>query len=115
MSGLRVFDAGLQPERTLLAWRRTCLVLGLGVAVSIRFGAVGNPLLAILLGLPALTIVVGAYALTSVRYRNATRALVDDPDAAVAGGRAITMVAFVAFVISVVAAVFVFTRSVVFV
>ena len=114
MRDMRIFDAGLQPERTLLAWRRTCLVLGLGVAVSIRFGAVGNPLFAFLVGLPALAIVVAAYSLTSVRYRNATRALVDNPHAAVAGGRAITMVAFVAFVISVVAAVFILTRSAVF-
>lgn len=114
MSDLRVFDAGLQPERTLLAWRRTCLVLALGVAASIRFGAVGDPLLAILLGLPALALVVAAYALTSVRYRTATRALVNDPHAAVAGGKAITMVAVVAFVIAVVALVFVVNRSAVF-
>jgi uncharacterized membrane protein YidH (DUF202 family) len=114
MSDWRVFDAGLQPERTLLAWHRTCLVLGLGVAASIRFGAVGNPLLAILLGLPALAILVAAYALTSVRYRTATTALVNDPRAAVAGGRAITIVAMVASVIAVVAAVYVVNRSAVF-
>lgn len=111
MSALRVFDAGLQPERTLLAWRRTCLLLALGVAGAIRFGAIGDPLLAILLGVPALALVGSAYALTSVRYRRATRALANDPHSAVAGGRAITMVAFVAFVIGLVAVAFVITQS----
>lgn len=114
MSAVRIFDAGLQPERTLLAWRRTCLLLALGVAVAIRFGAIEDPQAAILLGLPAIALVVTSYALTSLRYRTVARALANDPRAAVAAGRAIAMVAVVAFSIGIVAVVFVIESSGVF-
>lgn len=111
MSGMRIFESGLQPERTLLAWRRTCLVLALGVAVSIRFGAIADPLLALLIGLPALALVGAAYALTSIRYHRATRALVDNPTAAISGGKAVAAVTLTALLIGLAALVFVVSRS----
>ena len=111
MSGMRIFESGLQPERTLLAWRRTCLVLALGVAVSIRFGAIADPLVAMLVGVPGLALVGGAYALTSIRYQRATRALVNDPTAAISEGRAIAAVTLVAVLIGLAALVFVVSQS----
>ncbi|MCY7326059.1 MAG: DUF202 domain-containing protein [Microbacteriaceae bacterium] len=108
---MRIFESGLQPERTLLAWRRTCLVLGLGVAVSIRFGAIADPLTALLIGMPGLALVGAAYALTSIRYHRATRALMNDPAAAISEGRSIAAVTLVAVLIGLAAFVFVVSRS----
>lgn len=111
MSGMQIFEAGLQLERTLLAWRRTCLALALGVAVSIRFGAIADPLTSMLVGIPGLALIGAAYALTSVRYQRATAALVSDPTAAISEGRAVAAVTLVALLIGLAALAFVVSRS----
>ena len=65
------FDAGLQPERTLLAWRRTCLALGLGSVVAARFTAQEFGALGALLGAVGVLLATGAYVASSLRYRRA--------------------------------------------
>ncbi len=68
-------DPGLQPERTLLAWRRTCLAFGGASAVATRllvgeFGAV-----ALALGIFGVAVSVAAYVLAEARYQRMTRML----------------------------------------
>ncbi|WP_432482467.1 DUF202 domain-containing protein [Kineococcus esterisolvens] len=73
--GSAVFDAGLQPERTALAWRRTALslvVAGLGAArLLLPHLGVG----AVVLGLAAAGTGVGVHVLASRRVRRATARL----------------------------------------
>jgi len=73
-----VWDAGLQPERTSLAWQRTALAFfGLGLAVpKLAWTALGAWSI-----LPAGVVVVGALALFVVgqrRYRRTHDALTGD-------------------------------------
>lgn len=70
-----LFDQGAQPERTLLAWGRTCLALAVVVAVVVKVLAVSwNPALIALatfgLALPVLT-----WLLAVARYRRVHREL----------------------------------------
>jgi uncharacterized membrane protein YidH (DUF202 family) len=71
-----VYDPGLQPERTLLAWRRTCLSFALAGAVAVRFTTeVAGPL-AVVAGVLGVGLALGAYAGIHRRYRAAHRSLV---------------------------------------
>jgi uncharacterized membrane protein YidH (DUF202 family) len=71
-----VFDSGLQPERTLLAWRRTCLSFGLASAVMVRFsvGPIGTG--GVLLGLVGIGLAASSYAAVARRYRRAHESLI---------------------------------------
>jgi len=63
------FDRGLQAERTLLAWRRTFLALGVAGAVAVRFAAEVSLYLAIPLGIVLVALALTGYLRVARRYR----------------------------------------------
>lgn len=78
-----LFDPGLQPERTELAWRRTCLALGVGSLVAMRIlpEAFGSGWWA-LGGVAGIVASAGLWVAARRRYRHSTRALERDGDRA---------------------------------
>lgn len=96
MSGL--FDPGLQPERTELAWRRTALALGVGSLIAMRllpaeFGDVTWTLV----GAAGLAVSGGIWLLARRRYRAVNDALRREGDRAHLPGAAL-LVALALFV-----------------
>ena len=61
-----IFDPGLQPERTALAWRRTGLVLAAGALAALRFLP---PILGVWTVVPALLGIVTAVAVFVFAHR----------------------------------------------
>lgn len=76
-----LFDEGLQPERTMLAWRRTCLSFAVGSLIAARFTVELVGVFAILLGVLGAGLSVAAYFLTASGYRRVAAALVRGEDA----------------------------------
>lgn len=73
-----LYDPGLQPERTLLAWRRTCLAFAAGSLVAVRFSAETLGLFAVLLGIVGIGLSAAAYFAATAGYRRANAALTRD-------------------------------------
>lgn len=75
MSEHALFDAGMQPERTLLAWRRTCLSFAVAALVAAR--ALFEPLglLAVIAGLVVAGVAAAAYFAAAAGYRRAHASL----------------------------------------
>ncbi|WP_349427287.1 DUF202 domain-containing protein [Microbacterium sp. LWS13-1.2] len=84
MSAQRLFDPGLQPERTELAWRRTALAIGVGSLLALRVLPAFAPtpaLQPVLLapGILGLVFAVLLWARARARHTHVNRALLQDP------------------------------------
>jgi uncharacterized membrane protein YidH (DUF202 family) len=94
-----VFDPGLQPERTALAWRRTALALVAGSLVATRILPEVLGGWAVLLGLAGVFSAGGLLWAVHRRYRTHHQILVGEGDrSALAGGRLIAATALFCFV-----------------
>nr|WP_271212035.1 DUF202 domain-containing protein [Rhodococcus wratislaviensis]GLK38359.1 hypothetical protein GCM10017611_52260 [Rhodococcus wratislaviensis] len=70
-----VFDPGLQPERTLLAWRRTCMSFALVSLVAMRYTVETAGVAAVLTGVGGAGMSVVAYIAATLGYRRANDSL----------------------------------------
>jgi uncharacterized membrane protein YidH (DUF202 family) len=94
--GSRLFDPGLQPERTELAWRRTTLALVVGAIVALR-------ILPAALGTWSITAVVAGFGFTGLiwllarhRARQTRQALLDHAALPHGGGLMLLLAAITA-------------------
>ena len=101
MSGRALFDPGLQPERTELAWRRTALAIGVGSLIALRALPAIAPapeLQQVWLapGIVGVAFAVLLWVRARARHRRVTRALLDDRPAEQPGaGLLVLLTAFV--------------------
>lgn len=78
MRDKQVWDAGLQPERTRLAWQRTALSLLAAGLVVARFVGHHHLTLGVLIAAVACLIAGGVGILSTRRYGSLTRRLEDE-------------------------------------
>lgn len=101
----RVFDTGLQPERTFLAWQRTVLALGVACIAAIRYVAPQAGVMAIIAGIAGVGLAIAAYIGAKVRYRRAHEELVSRGTLHSASAWALAALAASAFMLAVLALV----------
>lgn len=87
------FDTGLQAERTLLAWRRTCLSLAAAGAFAIRYTAGHLGAAAVTTGLAILALSTAGWLTATLRYRRAHQSLTGTQPALGLGGTTVTTTA----------------------
>jgi hypothetical protein len=91
--GDRLFDPGLQPERTALAWRRTGIAVAVGAAAATRAFLPALGLGAVVIGLLGLCLATLLVLGSVRRVRRAEAALLQDGSlVAGPGGRLIAAV-----------------------
>jgi uncharacterized membrane protein YidH (DUF202 family) len=95
VSGPALFDPGLQPERTLLAWRRTVLSLAVGSLVALRVlpPALGG--WAVWPGLVGVVLSGALWVVAGRRSATAYRALRDGSRVLPGGGQLLLLAAVV--------------------
>ena len=82
----RLFDAGLQPERTALAWRRTTLTLAVGAILSFRLLAPALHVWSIPVGVAGLLLSAATWILAGRRARRVQAALLSPSNPLPSGG-----------------------------
>lgn len=100
------YDLGLQPERTLLAWRRTCLALGVASAIIVRFAAEAIGPAAVFLGLSGIAFALTGYLHAAKRYRAVHRNLHIDGQTG-SDGRALALAASAVLMVGIGCTVFI--------
>lgn len=96
MTGGALFDPGLQPERTALAWRRTALTLGAGSIVSVRLFAPEPAAWSIGVGVAGLMLAAMTWLLGERRARRTRDALLGSGGRLPGGGIILYLAIFVA-------------------
>lgn len=104
-----VFDRGLQLERTLLAWRRTCLSFGLTSLIALRFTVEELGVFAVLAGLVVACFALLAYTFTALEYRR-RHAQLHRGQVLAHGGPAVLFATIAVLVIGVICAGFLLQR-----
>jgi hypothetical protein len=86
VTGPPLFDPGLQPERTELAWRRTTLTLAIGAVVSFRLLPPVLGLWSIGVGIAGLLLSAGTWMAAARRSRQIRNALLTSSGPLPGGG-----------------------------
>jgi hypothetical protein len=86
MTSRALFDPGLQPERTELAWRRTVLAIALGAVVSLRLLPPVLGVWSIAFGFAGLALAAAIWTLAHRRTAGIRRALLGSPGPLPDGG-----------------------------
>jgi uncharacterized membrane protein YidH (DUF202 family) len=102
-----LYDRGAQPERTLLAWGRTCLALAVVVAVVVRVLTIETDAVLVVLTGFGLALPILAWILAVGRYRRAHRELTGAGGSLPAGGTAMAVATVAAVLTAAVALVLV--------
>ncbi|WP_439901956.1 YidH family protein [Microbacterium azadirachtae] len=103
----RVFDPGLQPERTALAWRRTALALAGGSVVIMRIlpSVIGG--VALVLGFAGLVLALVVLIGSHRRYRRQHRALTSTEPVVLRSGLPVVALTAAALLVGVLCLLFV--------
>lgn len=78
MTASPLFDKGLQPERTLLAWCRTCLAFATANLIALRFTVELAGVVAVVVAIVGAGLAIAAYVLAAVGYRRVNVGLLRD-------------------------------------
>jgi len=81
-----LFDPGLQPERTALAWRRTALTLAVGAVVSFRLLPAVLGVWSLAVGIAGLLFSAATWILAGRRARRVQQALLSSAGPLPGGG-----------------------------